>query len=84
MKILRPEVEECLISSGGLFDLFDNQMMHWLNITINELNFMTAGMSEDEMDTLMGGGERNFATARKIIEIRNKYLKLYCDTKCVK
>jgi hypothetical protein len=51
--------------------------MSWLNITIDELEFMSGGMNEEEMNIVAGGGNGDFSHARKIIEIRNKYLRLY-------
>lgn len=78
MKILRPEVEACFNTHGGMFELMDNHYTTTLNVTIDELEFISNEMSEEEMD-LMTSPVYTFTHRRKILEIRNKYLKIYND-----
>jgi hypothetical protein len=85
MKKLREEIQ--FKESGGLFDLFDNQIKAAYNITDEEYDYIAEHMDEEELSIFVdGGGLGNdsevvkFSTIRKALEIRNKYLKQYNES----
>jgi hypothetical protein len=79
MKILRPEVEACLVNDGGLQDLFDNVIKVLFNITDAEYDFIIESATDDELNiflSALGGIETGstFSERRLAIELRNKIL----------
>ena len=50
MKNLRPEVEECIKSCGGIQDLFDDMIKALYNITDDEYDYIAENASTEELD----------------------------------
>ena len=85
MKILRPEVIECLKGGGNLIDVMDDIMLSSYNITEDEMDFIYKYSDSEEHEIFIDGidGFSNvstFAQKRSALEIRNKYLDLYYKT----
>lgn len=77
-KILRPEVQADMKSSGGLMELADNHMIGLLNVTLSELDFISDNMTQEELDDLVT--EKlwvTFSHKKKVLMMRDKYLKIY-------
>jgi hypothetical protein len=79
MKILRPEVEACIVNGGGIQDMFDNVIKVLFNITDDEYDFIAETASDDELNIFLAAlGDMdqgsNFTERRKAIELRNKIL----------
>lgn len=83
MKVLRPEVIKCLKShtpgAHGLNDLMDDMFLSALNMTDNEFDFMLENLSEDENEfiSVIFEDDASFSDKKKMLEIRNNYLKLF-------
>ena len=80
MKILRPEVEACLVAERGLHDLFDNLIKSLYNITDEEYDFIAEHSTDEEIDVFvsaLGNDERpsTFRERRLALELRNRKLK---------
>jgi hypothetical protein len=80
MKILRPEVEACLVAERGLHDLFDNLIKSLYNITDEEYDFIAGCSTDEEIDVFvsaLGNDERpsTFRERRLALELRNRKLK---------
>jgi hypothetical protein len=85
MKLLRPEVQECLKTNQpgehGIFDLMDDLFLSVYNITDDEFDFMLEHATEDEEQIIAEAVDSgSFTLKRKSLEIRNKYLKLFNGT----
>lgn len=85
MKVLRPEVQECLKShlpgKHGVFDLMDDMFLSFYNVTDNEFDFMLEHVTEEEEEIIVKAVDSSsFTLKRKSLEIRNKYLKLFNGT----
>jgi tRNA pseudouridine-54 N-methylase len=85
MKVLRPEVQECLKShlpgKHGMFDLMDDLFLSAYNVTDNEFDFMLEHATEEEKEIIVEAVDSDsFSLKRKSLEIRNKYLKLFNGT----
>ena len=86
MKNLRPEVIECLKShkpgTHGLNDLMDDMFLSTLNMTDDEFDFMLENLSEEENDfiSVIFEDDASFSDKKKMLVIRNKYLKLFNGT----
>ena len=76
MKKLRKEVIDQFPNSGGLFELADIIFLQALNMTTQELDFLSEHASDTEIDAL-NRFDGSFTEKRKSLEIRNKYIKLY-------
>ena len=79
MKILRPEVNACIMSGGGLQDMFDNVIKVLFNITDAEYDFIAENATDAELEiilTSLGTLEAGstFAERRKALELRNEML----------
>ncbi len=81
MKKLRKEIQ--FKTSGGLFDLFDNQIKEAYNITDDEYDYIAEHMTNDEMSIFLsacglGASDEtvSIGTIRQGILIRNKYLQM--------
>lgn len=80
MKILRPEVEACLVAERGLHDLFDNLIKSLYNITDEEYDFIAEHSTDEEIDVFvsaLGNDERpsTFSERRKALELKNRMLE---------
>jgi hypothetical protein len=80
MKILRPEVEACLVAERGLHDLFDNLVKQLFNITDEEYDFIAATSTDDELENFvaaLGTDDKpaTFRERRLALELRNRKLK---------
>ena len=85
MKILRPEVIECLKGGENLIDVMDDIMLSSYNITEDEMDFIYKYSDSEEHEIFIDGidGFSNVSTftqKRSALEIRNKYLDLYYKT----
>lgn len=65
--------------SGGITDLFDNQLKGAYRLNDEEFDYMLEKMSDDEMGTFIREEPLTFAQKRGILSILRKYLKLYED-----
>ena len=79
MKILRPEVQACIVENRGLHDLFDNMIKVLFNITDEEYDFIAEHATDQELDTFLTAlgtdlKESTFSERRKSIELRDKML----------
>jgi hypothetical protein len=86
MKILRPEVEACIVNGGGMQDMFDNVIKVLFNITDDEYDFIAENASDEEINvflTALGSleNESTFAERRRALELRNKLLDRLCQEK---
>jgi hypothetical protein len=80
MKKLRPEVENDIKYSGGIFGLMNNIIYTGFNITSDELDYICENATDDELDIFVNGlGEYEkpptFSEIKKSLEIRNKFLQ---------
>ena len=85
MKVLRPEVQECLKShlpgQHGMFDLMDDMFLSFYNLTDDEFDFMSEHATDEEAQIIAEAVDSgSFSVKRKSLEIRNKYLKLFNGT----
>jgi len=85
MKVLRPEVQECLKSNRpgkhGMFDLMDDMFLSFYNLTDDEFDFMLEHATDEEAQVIAEAiDSESFSVKRKSLEIRNKYLKLFNGT----
>ncbi len=79
MKILRPEVEACIVSGGGIHDMFDNVIKVLFNITDDEYDAIAENASDEELNVFLsalGTIEKGstFTERRKALELRNEML----------
>jgi hypothetical protein len=79
MKILRPEVEACIVNGGGIQDMFDNVIKVLFNITDDEYDFIAETASDDELNVFLAAlGDMDkgssFTERRKALELRNTIL----------
>lgn len=80
MKILRPEVQESIVSTNcSLYDMFDNVFKVLFNITDAEYDFIASTATDEELEvfvTAVGqiGEPSPFGARRRAIELRNKFL----------
>lgn len=82
MRKLRPEVQADYRTQGGLWEIFDNEIITAFNITIDEIEFISGKMTEEEENMVTSSTTYStFSGCRKVIELRNKYLKMYNDDK---
>jgi hypothetical protein len=86
MKILRPEVEACIMIGGGLQDMFDNVIKVLFNITDDEYDFIAETANDEELDvflTALGNLEKgsSFSERRKSLELRNRMLTQFNNGK---
>ena len=86
MKILRPEVQECIVVGGGIHDMFDNVIKVLFNITDDEYDFIAATSTDDELNvflTALGDMEKGstFTERRKALELRNIKLSQFTESK---
>lgn len=79
MKILRPEVQECIVGAGGMQDMFDNVIKVLFNITDTEYDFIIGLANDSEIEIFLAAlGTINegstFTQRRLALELRNKLL----------
>ena len=55
MKKLRPEVENDIKYSGGIFGLMNNIIYTGFNITSDELHYICENATDDELDIFVNG-----------------------------
>lgn len=53
MKILRPEVDACVLSGGSLQDMFDNVIKVLFNITDAEYDFIAETATDTELSIFL-------------------------------
>lgn len=64
----------------GLTDLMDDMFLSLLNMTDDEFDFMLDNVTkeEDELTAIIFSDDNpSFSVRRRMLEIRNKYLKLF-------
>ena len=86
MKILRPEVQECIVSGGGIHDMFDNVIKVLFNITDTEYDFIAETSTDEELNvflTALGDMEKGstFTERRSALELRNIKLIQFAESK---
>jgi hypothetical protein len=86
MKILRPEVEACIKSCGGIHDLFDDMIKSFYNITDDEYDYLAGNASTEELDIFIAalGGLENpstFSQRKAALIVRNSYVEKYNSEK---
>jgi hypothetical protein len=79
MKILRPEVDACILSGGGLQDMFDNVIKVLFNITDDEYDFIAETANDAELTIFLSAlgtldKGSTFAQRRHAIILRNEML----------
>ena len=79
MKILRPEVDECILRGGGLQDMFDNVIKVLFNITDAEYDFIAETATDSEINiflSALGNLEKGstFTQRRLALILRNEML----------
>lgn len=79
MKILRPEVQACIMSGGGMQDLFDNVIKVLFNITDDEYDFIADNAKDEELNVFLSAlgsidTSSSFTERRKALELRNEIL----------
>jgi hypothetical protein len=79
MKILRPEVQTCIVSGGGIHDMFDNVIKVLFNITDDEYDFIAETANDEELNVFLAAlGDMDkgssFTERRKALELRNEIL----------
>ena len=79
MKILRPEVQACIVSGGGIHDMFDNVIKVLFNITDDEYDFIAETANDEELNvflTALGNMEHgsSFTERRQALNLRNEML----------
>lgn len=79
MKILRPEVQACIVSGGGIQDMFDNVIKVLFNITDDEYDFIAESASDDELNIFLAAlGDiakgSSFTERRQALNLRNEML----------
>ena len=70
----KTEDELGIKSSGGMFDLFDNQVKLTYRLTDKEYDKLAGDMTDEEMDIFLKD-QLTFGEKRKLLQIYNKYLK---------
>ncbi len=70
----KTEDELGIKSSGGMFDLFDNQVKLTHRLTDKEYDKLAGDMTDEEMDIFLKD-QLTFGEKRKLLQIYNKYLK---------
>jgi hypothetical protein len=86
MKNIREEIK--IKGNGGVYDLFDNVIKGSFNITDEEYDYIAGEASDEDLDILLdglGGFSKHptFSQKRKSLEVRNKYLKMFNDSKVI-
>jgi hypothetical protein len=79
MKILRPEVQACIVSGGGIQDMFDNVIKVLFNITDDEYDFIAETANDDELNIFLAAlGDMDkgssFTERRQALNLRNEML----------
>ena len=79
MKILRPEVKECITETGVMQDLFDNVIKVLFNITDVEYDFIISKADDSEIEIFLAAlgtidDGSTFTQRRRAINLRNKML----------
>jgi hypothetical protein len=79
MKILRPEVDACVLSGGGLQDMFDNVIKVLFNITDDEYDFIAESATDSELNIFLGALGNlelgsTFTQRRHALVLRNEML----------
>lgn len=86
MKILRPEVQTCIVSGGGIHDMFDNVIKVLFNITDDEYDFIAECANDEELNvflTALSNMEKgsSFTERRQALNLRNEMLVKF-NTNC--
>jgi len=87
MKKIREEVE--IKGSGRLTDLVDDMIKQAYNITDDEYDYIAGETSDEDLQVFLDGlGDfktpPTFTEKRRALEVRNKYIKMFNDSKVIK
>jgi hypothetical protein len=79
MKILRPEVKECILETSVMQDMFDNVIKVLFNITDTEYDFIIGLANDSEIEIFLAAlgtidKGSSFTQRRLALELRNKLL----------
>lgn len=69
----RTEIDLGILSSGGMFDLFDNVFKSAFRINDDEFDYIATNANDEEINCLVVENP-SFNQKRKIIEVLDKYL----------
>jgi hypothetical protein len=86
MKNIREEIK--IKGNGGVYDLFDNVIKGSFNITDEEYDYIAGEASDEDLSIFIDGiGGFNtpstFGDKRRALEVRDKYLKMFRESKVV-
>jgi hypothetical protein len=87
MKNIREEVK--IKGSGGMGDLVDNMIKQAYNITDEEYDYIAGEATDEDLNVFVDGlGDlrkpATFCQKRNALVVRNKYLKMFNDSKVIK
>jgi hypothetical protein len=74
----RTDEELGILSSGGLFDLFDNEIKLSYRLNDDEFDYLAENMSDEDMG-LFTNDNKIYDQKRKVIKLLEKYLEEYYD-----
>lgn len=69
----RPIESLKLMDSGGMLDLFDNEIKSYYYLTDDKYDIIVESCSDEELELLITG-DSSFSHLRKCLEIINKYI----------
>ena len=69
----RPIESLKLMNSGGMLDLFDNEIKSYYYLTDDEYDIIVESCSDEELELLITENS-SFSHLRKCLEIINKYI----------
>jgi hypothetical protein len=86
MKILRPEVEACIVETADFFEFMDNLILTLFNITNDEYDYIIANATDEDLQVFvaaLGTDEKasTFTQRRLSLELRNRMLVEFNKTK---
>lgn len=86
MKILRPEVEACIVETPDFYKFIDNLILTLFNITNDEYDYIAENATEDDLQIFIGalGTDEiasTFTQRRLSLELRNRMLAEFNKTK---
>ena len=74
----RTDEELGILSSGGLFDMFDNEIKFSYRLNDDEFDYIAKYMADEEIE-LFTNDNKTYDQKRKVIKLLEKYLEEYYD-----
>jgi hypothetical protein len=74
----RTDEELGILSSGGLLDLFDNEIKLSYRLNDDEFDYIAQNMSDEDME-LFTNENKTYDQKIKVIKLLEKYLKEYYE-----